>query len=242
MNVSTKQADKLVTWQLRLRDKLKEDSISYRELAIRMKTTDALITKHLTGKAKQESLTFIKRVCNATGYRLDWVLFGSTFDHQNQFPWLTKLGIKQWLEKLKGDRQQIDAKYMKGWFSFPEIIECNIESFFWQIESNELSNHGFPLGSWLLIDPIKKLTRRDLGRSPLKTIGTPLALLILKQTGGLIVCRMETIADQIWCLHPSSNYPALLLEDVVIVGKIIAGLRSFYDQISCSPHIRQTLY
>ncbi|WP_420588269.1 helix-turn-helix domain-containing protein [Bacterioplanoides sp.] len=236
-------SDKTVTWQLRLRQQLKEDKISYRELAFRMKTTDALITKHLTGKAKQESLTFIKRVCAATGYRLDWTLFGELVDgNSDQHPWLSRVGIRQWMEILKNERQNIDAKYINGWFSTPTDLELSDQSFVYQVESSELSSIGLPFGSWVFVDPQKKLTRRESGRSPLKTIGTPLALLLLKKTGGIMVCRMETIADEIWCLPPSGNYPSLLIEDVIVIGKIISGLRAFDECLSFPAHIRQTLY
>lgn len=208
-----------------------------------MHTSDALITKHLTGKSKQESLTFIKRVCRATGYRLDWVLFGELVDSDSDnHPWLTRLGIKQWLERLNKRRQQIDAKYMKGWFTIPSDIGMSSESFVYQIESNELSNVGLPFGSWLFIDPHVQLIKHGIGRSPLKTIGTPLALMILKETGGFLICRMETIADQIWCLPPSGHFPALLLDDVEVIGKVISGLRAFDECISFPPHIRPTLY
>lgn len=223
-----------ITWQLRLRHQLKKDGISYRELAHRMKTSDPLINKHLNCQAKQESLTFIKRVCEATNYRLDWILFGDSIDnnaHQN--PWLTRLGVKQWLEKMNLDRQQVDAKYIKGWFSSPDYFNFSTDCFIWQIESNELECIGFPFESLIFVDPQKKLTRRDQGRSPLKTIGTPLAMMRLKKTGGLLICRMETIADQIWCLPPSGHYPSLLMEDVDIIGKVTCCLRTFDDPLLC---------
>ncbi len=157
MNDIRQPSDSSVTWQLRLRHQLKEDRISYRELAHRMKTSDALITKHLTCKAKQESLTFIKRVCTATGYKLNWVLFGDSIHHNsNQHPWITRLGVNQWLEKMKLERQSIDAKYMKGFFSIPDYLNFSHETFIWQIESNELESLGFPTGSLIFVDPLKK--------------------------------------------------------------------------------------
>lgn len=239
--ISNHPLDASVTWQLRLRHKLKEDGISYRELAHRMNTSDSLVNKHLTCKAKQESLTFLKRVCHATGYRLDWALFGESIENNiSQHPWLTRLGVNQWIEKMNQKRLRIDARYMKGWFSIPDYLNFSHESFIWQIESNELASVGFPFGSLIFIDPLIKLTHRDAGRSPLKTIGTPLALMRLKQTNGLLICRMETIADQIWCLPPSGHYPALLLEDVDIVGKVVCCLRVFDDPILCPTHIGQT--
>ncbi len=81
---------------------------------------------------------------------------------------------------------------------------------------------------------------REVGRSPLKTIGTPLAMMRLQQTGGLLICNMETIADQIWCLPPSGHYPALLLEDVDVIGQVSGCLRTFEDALLCPTHIRQT--
>ncbi len=193
-----------------------------------MNTSDSLITKHLTGQASQESLTFIRRVSDATGYRLDWIIFGDNIaTSETQKPCFTRLGIRQWLDKLNDKRSTVDARYTRGFFSLPDNIMMSSQAFVWQIESSELEQHGFPSGSYLFIDPAQELMKREPGRSPLRTLGTPLALLVVKSTNGLMVCRMETIADQIWCLHPSRNTPAYLTDDVDVVGKVVGALREF---------------
>lgn len=218
----------ITDWQLRLRTQLRKDKISYRELASRMKTSDTLITNHLTGKAKQESLTFIRRISDVTGYKLDWIIFGDNIKTSNsQRPLLTRLGVRQWLEIIDNKRTMVDSKYLKGFFSVPDNITLSSKSFVWQIESPELEHHSFPPGSYLFIDPVRELTKREPGRSPLKTIGSPFILLTVKSTNGLMICRMETIADQIWLLHPSRNSPAYLMEDVDIIGKVACALRDF---------------
>ena len=42
-----------------------------------------------------------------------------------------------------------------------------------------------------------------------------------------MICKMQTIADQVWLRSPSGCGSALLLEDVELLGKVITGLRRF---------------
>ena len=164
--------DTITSWQLRLKQRLKDDDISYRELATRMQTTDAIVSKHLNGQTKQESLTFIKRVCQAAGYSLVWVLFGQDDDKQQlSYPWLNRLGIFQWLDTRMRQKQRMEARYILGWFSFPNEFEAGPDSFIWQVESSELESEGLPSHSWLLIDPSREMLKRHVGQSHYTTVG-----------------------------------------------------------------------
>lgn len=233
----TRTSDDLITsWQLRLKQQLKADGISYRELASRMRTTDAIISKHLNGQTQQESLTFIKRVCEASGYHLHWALFGSSEDsRQSACPWLTRLGIKQWMDTSHRNKSRMEARYIKGWFNFPDDIQLSSNGFVWQIGSSELESFGMDAGSWLVIDPARELLKRSVGRSTYHAIGEPLVLVRLNATNGLMICKMQTIADQVWFRPPSGHMASLLQDDLTILGKVVAGLRDF-DALS-SPHL-----
>ena len=224
------------SWQLRLKHRLKADQISYRELAARMKTNDSIISNHLNAQTKQESLTFLKRVCAATGYKLSWLLFGEALDNHDAIPWLNRLGINQWLDKRHRNRSRINASYISGWFQLPEQIPVSSDGFLWQLESSEMETLGMGAGSWLLIDPAREVLKRNVGQSHFVSVGEPLVLVRLKASNGLMICKMQTIADQVWFLPPAGHTSALLLEDLDILGRVIAGLRSFDEPVLSVPH------
>ena len=91
-------------------------------------------------------------------------------------------------------------------------------------------------GSWLLIDPAREVLKRNVGQSHFVSVGEPLVLVRLKASNGLMICKMQTIADQVWFLPPAGHTSALLLEDLDILGRVIAGLRSFDEPVLSVPH------
>ncbi len=213
-----------VDWRSRLRVRLKQDKISYRELAREMNIGYTTLQNHLSNEdVRKESLWFVRRICQITDYSLLWVLFG--VDQSNcpepTVPWLTRIGVGQWISHRKLDEKQVNS-----WFNCPQMLTSHHRIFVWQVLSDEIKDCGWQAGSWLYVDPdVQPIQRESRGRSPYCTTGSPLCLVRLKDNDGLMVCRLETVANKIWVLPGNRMYPVHDLTQVDIVGQVIAGFR-----------------
>ncbi len=213
------------TWRLRLRDQLKTDRVGYRDLAEVMDVSYTTVQKQLSGGCaeRNESLWFIRRACRAMDYSMLWLIFGhgnAKNDHESitpQCPWLDRIGVKDWLlGKIP------DPNHLLGWFNTPSVMPSNYDrTFVWSVQSNEMALHGFPRNTWIYIDPDRQVVKRDgRGRSPIVSVGSPVCLVKVLKTDGLMLSQLETVADQVWCLPSNERYPVFKLEDVDIIGAI----------------------
>ncbi len=183
------------------------------------------LQNNLDENQQRDSLGFIRNLCRITKYSMHWVLFGIEQDekYQQSAPWLTRTGVKQWLKSKTG----VEPKHIINWFGCPKIFK-NVSDrlFLWQLKSNEAEDCGWPSRSWLYIDPdIELIKRESTGLSKYQTKDSPLCLVRLKSTDGLMICRLETVANQIWVLPGNKVYPVHQLDDVDVIGKVIAGIR-----------------
>ena len=229
--VDTQMDVKAEDWRGRVRKKLKQDGYLYRDLAREMKIGYTTFQNHLSDlDVRRESLWFIRELCAITNYDMPWVLFGIDVkaDHLiPKVPWLTRAGVSHW---MKEGRRKLTDNHVKSWFNRPDVIattEGHYERMFvWQVLSNEVEDYGWPPNTWLYIDPDQILVKRESrGASPYRTEGSPLCLVRHKASDGLMVCRLETVANKIWVLPGNKMYPAHQLQDVDIVGEVIAGFR-----------------
>lgn len=214
------------TWRLRVKKRLKDDKINYRDLARNMEIGYTTLQNHLDEKSNKDSLKFIRSLCRIRKYSMQWVLFG--IDEEEKYiktsPWLTRHGVNQWIKSKTGT----ESKHIISWFNLPAILNiASDRTFVWQVKSDEVSDCGWPVNSWLYIDPDRQLIKREsTGLSKYQTTGSPLCLVKLKESDGLMICRLETVANRIWVLPGNTMYPVHTLDDVELIGQVIAGLRN----------------
>ena len=217
-------------WRLRAVQRLADEKVSYRGLAKRMGVDYSTVQRQLSGACvdRRESLWFVRQLSSVMGWSLLWLLFGDARDLStglSPVPWLDDAGIRCWLDP---GRRTLAAEQVLGWFSALVLPVCGTRMFVWRLLSDELSDMGYPHGSWLYIDPDRPLLIPDRHCAEgvrLAPDSPSLALCRLLRTDGLLIQKLRQTAGEIWCLPGNYYYDPHRLADVQVLGPVVASLR-----------------
>lgn len=198
-------------WRLRLLAEIRKQTLSYRELSERCDMNYSTVHLHLTGKAKYESLWFVRRICRGTGISMPYILFGidDTQHEINQVPVLTGKAINEW---ISGEPQKT---MVKQWLPYPTMLTAGLRVFVWPVQSSDLAPE-WPVSSWLYVDPDNQPETEDHQRR----------LVLAQLKNGYIVRYLEWLAGEPWLVPKTEIHQACLLGDGRLLGTVIGGLRS----------------
>ncbi|MGI9277840.1 MAG: hypothetical protein ACR2PT_23705 [Endozoicomonas sp.] len=228
-------------WRLRARQQLKDAGVGYRALAQRMGMDYSTIQRQLSGSssAQGESLYFVRRLCSAMNWSLPRLLFGDPDPGLLQpgaeslllAPLLDDAGVALWLQASAKDPP---LAHILGWFATPSTLTvCGARLFVWQLSSMEFTAMGLPPGSCVYVDPDRQLLRLDpddperwcLADDAIRQDWQRLLLCRLHSTGGLLMKKLDCIGNEIWLLPGDHFLEPHKLEDVDVIGAVVASLR-----------------
>ncbi len=197
-------------WLTRLASELHNRHLTYRQVAELSGIQYSTVQKHLSGSAQYESLWFLRHVCRGTGIPMAYVLFGvDNIEHEIQrIPVLNEAGVADWLAPKS------KVLSVNDWLPYPSMFATGLRVFAWDVMTSDLEPH-WPVGSLLYVDP-ELLPDRQLRRLVLARL----------PNGGLCARWREWLAGEEWLVPESEIHKAIPLDDGVIIGSVIGGVKS----------------
>ena len=197
-------------WRMRVKKALESEGISYRQLSIMTGLNYATIQSHLAGNLRNESLTFIRQVCEVVDMPLATALFGAVVSKDNQLSQVPLLPDEAVLPWATG---QIPDEPIVTWLPHPTVLSGSLRLFGWQLSSSDL-HPLWPIGSWLYVDPDKIPVAKER------------AVVLACIKGNVVARWREVILGEIWLVPEREIYQACRLDDGQIIGSVIGGLKS----------------